>query len=115
MEGVATGQHDVHIWSQLPEVFNGAFDGNVHGSGNSSFKCCHGGRAKGACGGKVAAPLPFSAALKDGKPGSCHGFRLQLKAGADTSGLRERGFGATLGFTLHPFFKNQWLVPRRYD
>ena len=39
----------------------------------------------------------------------------QLQAGADTSGLRERGFGATVGFTLHPFFKNQWLVPRRYD
>ena len=30
-------------------------------------------------------------------------------------GLRERSFGATVGFTLHPFFKNQWLVPRKYD
>ena len=29
--------------------------------------------------------------------------------------LRENAFGAMVGFTLHPFFKNQWLVPRRYD
>lgn len=39
----------------------------------------------------------------------------QLQAGDAPSGLRERGFGGTVGFTLHPFFKNQWLVPRRYD
>lgn len=38
-----------------------------------------------------------------------------LQSGADSTGLQERGFGATVGFTLHPFFKNQWLVPRRYD
>ena len=37
-----------------------------------------------------------------------------LQAG-DIEGELERGFGATVGFTLHPFFKNQWLVPRRYD
>ena len=29
--------------------------------------------------------------------------------------IRENGLGALIGFTLHPFFKNQWLVPRRYD
>ena len=34
--------------------------------------------------------------------------------GADNA-LSESGFGAMVGFTLHPFFKNQWLVPRRYD
>ena len=39
----------------------------------------------------------------------------QLQAGAAESGLSERGLGATVGFTLHPFVKNQWLVPRRYD
>jgi len=33
----------------------------------------------------------------------------------DASPLLERGIGALFGFTLHPFFKNQWLVPRRYD
>ena len=38
-----------------------------------------------------------------------------LSAGDDLLGLRERSFGATVGFTLHPFFKNQWLVPRKYD
>ena len=27
----------------------------------------------------------------------------------------KNGLGALIGFTLHPFFKNQWLVPRRYD
>lgn len=37
------------------------------------------------------------------------------EAGETGGGLREKGFGALLGFTLHPFFKNQWLVPRRYD
>ena len=35
----------------------------------------------------------------------------QPVAGDDPLGLRERSFGATVGFTLHPFFKNQWLVP----
>lgn len=39
----------------------------------------------------------------------------QLQSGDDPQGLREGGFGATVGFTLHPFFKNQWLVPRKYD
>lgn len=29
--------------------------------------------------------------------------------------LTEKGMGAMVGFTLHPFFKNQWLVPRKYD
>ncbi|MCH1581980.1 MAG: hypothetical protein L7S63_02585 [Flavobacteriales bacterium] len=29
--------------------------------------------------------------------------------------LTENGIGAMVGFTLHPFFKNQWLVPRKYD
>ncbi|MEC8597389.1 MAG: hypothetical protein VXY61_03430 [Bacteroidota bacterium] len=38
-----------------------------------------------------------------------------LQAGDNPLGLRERSFGATVGFTLHPFFKNQWLVPRKYD
>lgn len=33
----------------------------------------------------------------------------------EASLLSERGFGALFGFTLHPFFKNQWLVPRKYD
>lgn len=38
-----------------------------------------------------------------------------LQAGDQPNGLREKGWGATIGFTLHPFFKNQWLVPRKYD
>lgn len=38
-----------------------------------------------------------------------------LQAGSAPEGLRENGFGAMVGFTLHPFFKNQWLVPRKYD
>ena len=33
----------------------------------------------------------------------------------DSSPLIEKGVSALFGFTLHPFFKNQWLVPRRYD
>lgn len=36
-------------------------------------------------------------------------------ATGDASPLLENGVGALFGFTLHPFFKNQWLVPRRYD
>lgn len=32
-----------------------------------------------------------------------------------TDGLSEQGLGVLIGFTLHPFFKNQWLVPRKYD
>ena len=38
------------------------------------------------------------------------------RMGTDTAdGIRESSFGVLVGFTLHPFFKNQWLVPRRYD
>ena len=36
-------------------------------------------------------------------------------AGEPDGGLSEEGLGFLMGFTLHPFFKNQWLVPRRYD
>lgn len=38
-----------------------------------------------------------------------------LTADSNPLGLRERSVGAMVGFTLHPFFKNQWLVPRKYD
>jgi hypothetical protein len=36
-------------------------------------------------------------------------------AGETEEILLESAFGVMVGFTLHPFFKNQWLVPRRYD
>lgn len=35
--------------------------------------------------------------------------------GGEVGGLTEDGLGFMVGFSLHPFFKNQWLVPRRYD
>ena len=42
-------------------------------------------------------------------------FQWQHTAADPDDGVRERSTGAMFGFTLHPFFKNQWLVPRRYD
>ena len=42
-------------------------------------------------------------------------FLWQNTATDPASGVREQSTGAMFGFTLHPFFKNQWLVPRRYD
>ena len=62
--------------------------------------------------------LGWSLPMLGSRSGSSLDLALQwrsLSAGDDPLGLRERSFGATVGFTLHPFFKNQWLVPRKYD
>lgn len=62
--------------------------------------------------------LGWSLPMLGSRSGSSLNLALQwrhLQAGDIEGGLEERGFGATVGFTLHPFFKNQWLVPRRYD
>jgi len=42
-------------------------------------------------------------------------FSWTSTTAGEASPLNERGVGVLFGFTLHPFFKNQWLVPRRYD
>ncbi|MGB0511040.1 MAG: hypothetical protein ACPGGB_08970, partial [Flavobacteriales bacterium] len=62
--------------------------------------------------------LGWSLPMLGSRSGSSLDLALQwrsLSAGDDPLGLRERSFGATVGLTLHPFFKNQWLVPRKYD
>lgn len=62
--------------------------------------------------------LGWSLPMLGSRSGSSLDLAFQWRAlAADSNplGLRERSFGATVGFTLHPFFKNQWLVPRKYD
>jgi hypothetical protein len=60
----------------------------------------------------------WSLPMRGSRSGSSFNLALNwssLQAGTSDLGLREQGFGAMAGFTLHPFFKNQWLVTRKYD
>jgi len=60
----------------------------------------------------------WSLPMRGSRSGSSFNVALNwrtLQAGSSELGLREQGFGAMIGFTLHPFFKNQWLVTRKYD
>ena len=62
--------------------------------------------------------LGFSLPMLGSRSGSSLNLAF-ISQGTSASGsdvaLREQAYGAMVGFTLHPFFKNQWLVPRKYD
>jgi hypothetical protein len=62
--------------------------------------------------------LGWSAPMLGSRSGSSFNMAFtwnNTSAGETEEILLESAFGVMVGFTLHPFFKNQWLVPRRYD